>query len=128
MASRRGWLWLLVAPFTFSGAQRGTAVKLPGPDRVLSEEFSSIVGTRELKDGRVLIADDRDNRVVVVDFSKGTVLPVGRQGRGPGEYERIKSLIPMPGDSTLMTQDDGGTWVVFAGASPPVLQHADESI
>jgi hypothetical protein len=84
----------------------------------IDEEFTRILSVRELRDGRVLIADDQDKRLVVAELPSGAVRLIGRTGRGPGEYEQPGRLIAAGGDTTLM-QDGGNTrrWLVLAGDS-----------
>jgi hypothetical protein len=55
----------------------------------LAEEFTSIDQIRELADGRVLIVDGHENRLVVADLARGTVLPLSHLGSGPGEYRSL---------------------------------------
>jgi hypothetical protein len=124
---RRSCVLLACVASTASG-QQGKALKLPAPDKSHGEEFSVIAGVRELKDGRLLVSDSKDNRVVVVDFEKGTTTVIGRVGNGPGEYPKVAELVAMPGDSSMMPMDQGGTWMVFDGAQPPTRWTSDRSI
>ncbi len=77
-------------------------VTLTQPDAVLAEPFSSVAGLRELRDGRVLVADRIEQRLALVDIARGTQTDLGRRGQGPGEYEMPGALFALPGDSTLM--------------------------
>jgi hypothetical protein len=94
------------------------AAQLAPPSATLDEEFTRIRSVRELRDGRVLVSDDQEKRVVIADLASGAVRLVGRTGRGPGEYEQPGLLFPTRGDSTLM-QDAGNPrrWLFFAGDS-----------
>jgi hypothetical protein len=74
---------------------------LSKPDVEYGEPFTIISGVRELKDGRVLVADIKDKTVQLVDL-KGSATKVGREGAGPGEYGLPGRLIPLPGDSTAL--------------------------
>lgn len=67
-----------------------------------AETFSQVRGFRELTDGRVLITDQRERKIVLLDFSRGTATRVGREGPGPGEYQLATDLVGMPGDTTLL--------------------------
>jgi hypothetical protein len=109
-------------------AQRGPAIVLKPANAKLPEEFSMIVGARELADGRVLVSDEKEARVVVADFAKGTVAQIGRTGSGPGEYRRVSALHALTGDSTLMVQDNGGNWVIFPGTNAPISLSPDKTI
>jgi hypothetical protein len=97
-------LLLLLAPLLQTPSQ----VTLTRPARVLEPEFNQVRGLRELPDGRVLISDRLDERIVVADFSTGRVTLIGRAGQGPQEYHLPSGLVPMPGDSTLFVDEGNG--------------------
>ncbi len=82
----------------------------------LPDDFSAIISVRELTDGRVLIADAIENKVVVADFATGTAAQVGHNGAGPGEYQVPGQLIPIGNDSTIMVEPRAGRWHLFHGA------------
>ena len=92
-------------------APNGTRLR-PASAR-LNEEFSRIVGLRELSDGRVLIADADDGRLVVADFESNLVRKIGREGSGPGEYARPALLTSLSPDSTLMPDPVSRRWLVL---------------
>ncbi len=77
-------------------------VRIGAPTATLAEEFSDIRGIRELRDGRVLVSDYIDQRVVLVDLRTGTVTERLAEGIGPQDVRLAGRLIPMPGDSTLL--------------------------
>jgi len=81
---------------------RSQVVRLPAPNATLPEEFSAIRGVRELPDGRLLVSDYIDQRVVLVDFAHGSVTLKVSKGGGPGEARLPTRLIPMRGDSTIL--------------------------
>jgi hypothetical protein len=78
------------------------AAQTVGPPTRLAEEFSAIRGARELPDGRLLVSDYRDQRVVVVDFDRKTVTRRIGIGSGPLEARLPTALVPAPGDSTVL--------------------------
>jgi hypothetical protein len=82
----------------------------------LSHEFSSVDGIRELRDGRVLVVDARERGVRLADFHAGTVVSIGRDGSGPGEYRAPISIFPAPGDSSIIF-DGGQTRLLYADAA-----------
>ncbi len=111
----------LVSPL---GAQEVHLVTLPPEDAVLQEGFTYLSSVRELSDGRVIIADPREQRLVVADLGTGSITPVGHRGQGPREWSAAIKLHPLRGDSSL--QIDGGSrrWLVFhadriIGSLPP---------
>ncbi len=75
---------------------------LSTPIATVDEPFSSIAGLRVLSDGRLLVADPIEQALWRVDAAAGAKEQLGRQGRGPGEYEMPAGLFALPGDSTLM--------------------------
>ena len=72
------------------------------PEAEFSEPFSQIVGVRELKDGRVVVADLKDKVVQLVDLKSGVASKIGREGSGPGEYALPVGLFALPADTTLI--------------------------
>jgi hypothetical protein len=111
----------MVAVVTTCCMQRGFAqtvrtIHLKAADARLPEEFTTIEYVRELADGRVLVADGHDNRLVVADFSKGTVQAVSRNGAGPGEFRSVDGLFALGSDSTLLIDQTNRRWLLLVGA------------
>ena len=71
-------------------------------DAEYEEPFTSISGLRELKDGRVLVADARDKTLQLIDMKTGSSTKVGREGQGPGEYALPYRIVPLPGDTSAL--------------------------
>jgi hypothetical protein len=90
------------------------SLTLSAPDRVFPVDFTQIRGTRELPDGRVIVSDRLDKGVVVADFVRGTIARIGRTGSGPAEYRLPTGLSPMPGDSTMLS-DEGNQRMAVIG-------------
>lgn len=97
-------------------AQAPTVRGLAAPTASWAEPFSSVRGVRELADGRVVVLDQRELRIVVLDFARGTATAVGRTGRGPGEYTMPLRLLAFPGDTTAAFDMNGNRAFVVAGA------------
>jgi hypothetical protein len=97
-----------------AAAKSPAVVDLSKPDRVFPIDFTQIRGARELSDGRVILSDRLDKGVVAVDFTRGTLTPIGRTGSGPAEYRLPTTLSPMPGDSTLLS-DEGNQRLAVIG-------------
>jgi hypothetical protein len=93
-----------------------TVMKLQGVGTPLGEVFGRISAVRELRDGRVIVSDDELTRLVVADFTSGAVQQIGRKGQGPGEYQQVARIWPLPGDSTLVKEPWGTRWLLLAGA------------
>ncbi|GIW52788.1 MAG: hypothetical protein KatS3mg081_2143 [Gemmatimonadales bacterium] len=83
-------------------AQSVDVVQLETPEARFAEAFSRIAGLRELPDGRVLVSDMLEVAVRLVDFARGTMADVGRQGSGPGEYGMPGALFAARGDTTYL--------------------------
>ena len=96
-------------------AQSASRTVLSKPDASFPEPFSSVIGLRELPDGRVVLSDRLEQTVAILDLAGGDVTPVGRQGQGPGEYGMPGPLFPFPGDSTLMVDFGALRAVLIAG-------------
>jgi hypothetical protein len=71
-------------------------------DAEYSEPFTTITGVRELRDGRVVVADGREKTVQLVDLKAGTATKIGREGSGPGEYALPMRLLGLPGDTSAV--------------------------
>jgi hypothetical protein len=92
-------------------------IPLPPPSHELSEGFTRVSSLRELADGRVLILDTRETRLVVADFRTDQVRKIGRTGAGPGEYRRPVQLLAFGGDSTFLVDRPNARWLLLAGDS-----------
>ena len=92
-------------------------VELPAPNAALDVEFTAVTSVRELPDGRVLVVDGSEKKVLVVDWTKKSATQVGRNGSGPGEYVQPSTLFALSGDSTLLPDIRNGRWLVLSGAT-----------
>lgn len=82
----------------------------------LDEGFTRIGWIRELGDGRILVADTYERRLVVADFNLGRVEQIGRLGQGPGEFRGLDGLFALAGDSTLLEDRRSRRWIIMDGA------------
>lgn len=112
------YLGTAIAPDSF--AQAPPVHRIGDVDAVASEPFSLIKGLRELSDGRVIVTDWIEERVVVVDFESGSTRDLGRVGGGPAEFRLPERLIALPADSTLL--------VDYGNARLMVLDHSLEFV
>jgi len=108
-------MWLLSVEALGQSRQTADAVRLRPLEARLNEEFSVITSVRELSDGRVLVTDEKDSRVVVADFRSDEVSPLGRRGSGPGEYTQVGRVWPLGGDSSLLKEPFAPRWIIFDG-------------
>ncbi|HTL04720.1 MAG TPA: hypothetical protein VL241_03175 [Gemmatimonadales bacterium] len=95
-------------------------VKLSTPNASLAEEFSSIRGVRELADGRLLVSDYIDQRVVLVDLARKSLVSMVTKGGGPREARLPTRLVPAQGDSTLLVDLGNNRLLLLDGAGRPV--------
>jgi hypothetical protein len=105
-----GTLTVLVTP------GEAQVVRLSTPNATLSEEFAAIRGVRELADGRLLVSDYIDERVVLVDLERGSVAVRVGKGGGPHEARLPTRLIPIRGDSTILVDLGNNRLLVLDGA------------
>ena len=92
---------------------QAAGMRLQAPTARFAAEFSDLTSLRELKDGRVLLFDRKENQLSVVDFRTGARTAVSRSGQGPGEFQFIATLLPLSGDSTLAA--DLRRWLILDG-------------
>lgn len=103
--------------FSFIGArvfaQPVSTKTLSKPAQTFAEPFSRIGGIREQSDGRVVVLDRQEIKLVRIDFKTGRSTTLGRSGQGPGEYTLPISLVALPGDTTVATDMSGGRLLVI---------------
>ena len=92
-------LMALAGVASLQGQQKATLAK---PAAESAESFTRISSIRELPSGKVLVADAQDKVVQLVDLSAGTMVKVGREGQGPGEYGLPFALLGLPNGETLL--------------------------
>ena len=109
-----------------AGAVTAQPVRLSAPSATLAEEFAAIRGVRELADGRVLVSDYLDQRVVLADFARGSVTVRVAEGSGPGEARLPTRLIALPGDSTILVDLGNNRLSVLDGQGRAVRTVAAE--
>jgi hypothetical protein len=95
----------------------GPAGRLAPPTATIEQEFTRIVGVRELGPDRILVADAGEQSLLVADWSAKTARKVGRTGRGPGEYASVNAIFPLAADTTLLVDGVGSRWILLRGDS-----------
>jgi hypothetical protein len=85
---------------------------LPALPLALTIELGDVAAVHELSNGHLLISDDATPAILVVDLASGSVRKIGRQGRGPNEFQR-------PGGIYHAT--DGGVAFVVDRSQPRVF-------
>lgn len=81
-----------------------------------SAPFTRIRGLQELRDGRVLVADQTENALWIVDLARGTREKIGREGAGPNEYRSPVELWPFRGDSLILEDLGNGRLSLYGPA------------
>jgi len=72
----------------------------------LETPFTRISGMAVLPDGRLLITDSGERRIVLIDPATGRATDVGGHGQGPREFLRPFAPMALP---------DGSTWIYDVG-------------
>jgi hypothetical protein len=111
--------------------QKTSLITLKAANGTLEGDFTRIGSVRELDDGRVLLADrphEGHRRILVGDFAAQSIEQVGRNGRGPGEYDYVGDLVPLPGDSTVMVDYLYRRWHILHKAAIVSLVNSDAKI
>jgi hypothetical protein len=85
-----------------------------------AEPFSGVVAARELRDGRLLVADSKEKSVMAIDLAKQTSAKVGREGSGPTEYGIPSALFALPGDSSAIFDPLNSRYLLVAPDGKPV--------
>jgi hypothetical protein len=106
------------------GAQTPKTLTLGPRIAELREAFSVVQAVRELKDGRVIVADAKDRLVWIGDFATGAATQFSRQGAGPGEYNSASGLFAGPGDSTMLLDMGNRRIVMIDAVGKPAGQRA----
>lgn len=122
MTFRRFMICVALAPACLT-----SALHAQGPERALgpatarlAEPFSDIAAVRELRDGRLIVLDGKEQRIVVADLASGSVTPIGAKGRGPGEFLRALRFLALPGDTTWVVDAQGGRVLVIGPDATPI--------
>lgn len=112
-------LGALVVAVARSAAQEPEVVLLVAGRTTLQQSFSDLSGLHELPDGRVLVGDRRERAIRLIDFERGTVSPVSREGSGPLEYRTPGRFFRFRGDSVVMYDPGLTRMLVFDATGMP---------
>lgn len=105
----------VLAPDVLAQSGGPRPVPLPVPNATLPADFTRVTAVRELADGRVLVADAGERKLLVADFAARSATSIGREGQGPEEYRSLGALYALANDSTLMADLVGGRWLLLHG-------------
>lgn len=123
----RAALLLAAACLASAPARAAAQTVLARPNATFPEDFGSIQTVRELRDGRLLVADPLGEALYLVDMDGGKRTVVGSKGQGPQEYLQPDAVWPLPGDSTLLVDLGNARLVTLGpdlrfGATRPIAQ------
>ena len=100
-------------------AQGPAVTELTGPERVSDQGFTSLVGMKELKDGRVILVDETEKTVLLLNSQLATASTVGSQGSGPEEYLVPSRLFSLAGDSSAVLDNPNHRLLVLTPEGEP---------
>jgi len=101
-------------------AQAPRAISLNAPALEFAEPLSNVVAAIELKDGRLLILDDKDKALRLIDLAKGSMSDAARQGGGPLEFQPAGGFLAYLGDTTLFYDVQQRRYLVFDPKGKPL--------
>jgi hypothetical protein len=83
--------------------------------------FSLVTGALRLSDGRLIVANGSSNELRVYDAKGKHLTTLGRTGGGPGEFQTLRGLWPLPADSFIAVDARNGRLTFFSSA--PTMSH-----
>ncbi len=76
--------------------------RLVDPAGEFSTPFGAVRAVMALPDDRLVVSDPQENRIALIDYSKGTSTSLSRQGGGPREFRRPGGLYRGPRGGVLV--------------------------
>ena len=116
---------IVVAGRTQAQSASPRTIELAPPTATIGAEFTLVTSVRELSDGRLLIVDGGERKLLVASWSDGRATQLGRHGSGPEEYLQPSTLFPLRSDSTLLPDSRNGRWLLLSGATIATTIGAD---
>ncbi|MEX2283939.1 MAG: 6-bladed beta-propeller [Gemmatimonadota bacterium] len=84
--------------------------------------FSQVAAAVRLSDGRIVVANGASNQLRVYDARGRHTTTLGRTGAGPGEFQTLRLLWRLPGDSLIAYDARNGRLTYFDRT--PTLLHS----
>ena len=101
---------LVVLLPNLAAAQAVPVRALTAPEARSTIPMSEILtGPRELSDGRLLVIDAIERRVLLLNREMTLVRSVGRSGSGPGEYLQPSAIFALAGDTSAIRDGQNGS-------------------
>lgn len=115
---------LALASLVFTKSGENSAQGIPNlrsapPSARSTHEFTVVSAVRELPSGQVLVIDrhSAEAPIVLVDFEKDVAKAVGRRGAGPGEFQQPFALVPLGGDTSLISDGGLNRWLILSAGT-----------
>ena len=112
--------WLVLSLTNQAEAQAIVEISLSRPSAVAAEGLLHITGIRELSDGRVIVLDAGDTRIVQLSADLSRSQQIGRPGRGPDEYSLPRALFSLAADTTAVLDTGIGRLLVISPTGRPI--------
>jgi hypothetical protein len=110
---------LLLAATIPAAAQQVPVQQLTKPEIEFAEPFDQVTAVRELRDGRLIVADLFARTVSLVDLASGEATAIGREGQGPKEFGFPTALVALPHDTTWLVDPAQSRFLVIRPDGPP---------
>lgn len=107
------YLWWVFATFVCSTVLVGQQTTVLATTPVVhGESFSQVVDVVELRDGRLLVLDQLENRVLLLDKTLAKRVDLTRFGSGPGEMRLPTRLLRVP-EGVAIYDRNGSRFLLF---------------
>jgi hypothetical protein len=110
---------LLLAATIPAAAQQVPVQQLTKPEIEFAEPFDQVTAVRELRDGRLIVADLFARTVSLVDLASGEATAIGREGQGPKEFGFPTALVALPHDTTWLVDPAQSRFLVILPDGTP---------
>lgn len=102
-----------------ASAQQVPVVQLARPEIEFAEPFDQVTAVRELRDGRLVVADLYARTVSLVNLASGDATAIGREGQGPNEFGFPMALVALPHDTTWLVDPAQSRFLVILPDGTP---------
>jgi hypothetical protein len=110
---------LLLAARVPAIAQQVPVQQFSRPEVEFPDPFDQVTAVRELRDGRLIVADLFARTVSLVDLKSGSATVIGREGQGPNEYGFPTGLVALPHDTTWVVDPAQSRFLVILPDGTP---------
>ncbi len=76
-------------------------------------QLADVRGVARYADGRIVLANGGSSEIRIFDVNGRFLRSIGREGAGPGEFQYLRRLFLLPGDSLLVVSGFGNRYTVF---------------